>query len=170
MDSGNPFQLIDVLSRHDVPFVIIGGHAVTFHGYVRATEDTDIIFWRSPESESSLFDALSDVNASWIGDEIDPKTGVERTYPVTRDYIRRTHLMMLVTDYGFLDVFDYIPGFPDESVDELFATAVPHGSHRFVSLAWLRRMKSAANRPRDQSDLENLPRDPESPSPPLNDA
>ena len=163
MDSGNPFQLIDVLSRHDVPFVIIGGHAVTFHGYVRATEDTDIVFRRSPESESSLFDALSEVNAGWIGDEIDPETGIERTHSVTRDYIRRTRLMMLVSDCGFLDVFDYIPGFPDESVEELFATAVPHGSHRFVSLAWLRTMKSVANRPRDQSDLENLPSDPEVP-------
>lgn len=44
MDSGDPFRLIDVLARHNVPFVIIGGHAGTYHGYVRATEDTDIVF------------------------------------------------------------------------------------------------------------------------------
>jgi len=29
MDSGDPFRLIDVLVPHDVPLVIIGGHAVT---------------------------------------------------------------------------------------------------------------------------------------------
>ena len=33
MDSGNPFQLIDILRCHDVPLVIIGGHAVTFHEF-----------------------------------------------------------------------------------------------------------------------------------------
>jgi hypothetical protein len=108
-----------------------------------------------------LFAALSEVNACWIGDEIDPETGIERTHPVTMDYIRQTHLMMLVTDFGFLDIFDYVPGFPEASLDDLFATAIPHESHRFVSLAWLRRMKSAANRPRDQADLENLPPDQE---------
>jgi hypothetical protein len=38
------FELLDVLRRHGVQFVIIGGHAVNFHGYGRATEDTDIVF------------------------------------------------------------------------------------------------------------------------------
>lgn len=157
MDSGNPFQLIDALTSHSVPFVIIGGHAVTFHGYVRATEDTDIVFQRSAEAERSLLQALTDVNARWIGDEIDPETGIEQTHPVTIQYIQRTGLMMLVTDFGFLDIFDYIPGFPHEAVERLFATAVDQGSHRYVSLAWLRKMKSTTSRPKDQLDLENLP-------------
>ncbi|MCG8583580.1 MAG: hypothetical protein MI757_02585 [Pirellulales bacterium] len=148
--------MIDILNSHDVPFVIIGGHAVTFHGYVRATEDVDIVFQRSGDSEVSLFHALSEVNACWIGDEIDPETGIERTYPVSLEYVRSTRLMMLVTDGGFLDVFDYIPGLADESVEDLFATAHIQGSHRYASLAWLRRMKQAANRPKDQVDLENL--------------
>ncbi len=92
MASGSPFQLIDILSSHNVPFVMIGGHAVTFHGYVRATEDTDIVYQRS-----------------------------------------------------------------DEAVEQLFASAISQGSHKYVSLAWLRKMKSAASRPKDQLDLENLP-------------
>ena len=29
MECGDPFHLLDVLSSHDVPFVVIGGHAVT---------------------------------------------------------------------------------------------------------------------------------------------
>jgi hypothetical protein len=30
MESGDPFRLIDTLIKHDVPFVIVGGHAVTY--------------------------------------------------------------------------------------------------------------------------------------------
>jgi hypothetical protein len=30
MVSGDPFRLLDVLSSRDVPFVVIGGHAVTY--------------------------------------------------------------------------------------------------------------------------------------------
>ena len=159
MEYGDPFHLLDVLSSHDVPFVIIGGHAVTYHGFVRATEDTDIVFQRTPASELSLLNALTEVNAQWIGNEIDPETGIERTFPVSLPYLRGSRLMMLVTDFGFLDVFDYIPGCPDAPVEQLFDTAVEQGGYRYASLRWLRAMKAAANRPQDRIDLENLPAD-----------
>lgn len=159
MDIGGPFRLLDVLSDHDVPFVVIGGHAVTYHGYVRATEDTDVVFQRTPESEAALLGALSEVNACWIGNEIDPNTGIERTFPVSLPYVRGSHIMMLVTDFGFLDVFDHIPGHPDAPVEQLFQTAIAHQRYKFVSLAWLRAMKTEADRPKDRLDLEHLPGD-----------
>lgn len=157
MDSGDPFRLIEVLRRHDVPLVIIGGHAVTYHGFVRATEDIDIVFQRSAEAETRLLAALSEVHAQWIGDEIDPATGIERTHDVSPSYLRGARLMMLITDFGFLDIFDYVPGLPDANVQELFDTAETREGVRFASLQWLRAMKAAANRPKDQTDLENLP-------------
>ncbi len=40
----DPLTVFQFLARAGVPFVIIGGHAVNFHGYVRATEDADVIF------------------------------------------------------------------------------------------------------------------------------
>lgn len=157
MESGDPFRLIDVLTKHRVEFVIIGGHAVTFHGYVRATEDTDIVIQRSAESDQALFDALSEVHACWIGDEIDPATGIERTYPVTLAFVQSSHLMMLTTDFGFLDIFDFIPGHPTVPVARLFEAASASQGRRFSSLEWLRRMKRAAGRSKDHLDLENLP-------------
>ena len=42
------FHLFDVLTRHGVPFVVVGGHAVNFHGFIRGTEDTDVLWVRSP--------------------------------------------------------------------------------------------------------------------------
>lgn len=66
--------------------------------------------------------------------------------------------MMMLTDAGFLDVFDSVPGLPDEPVDQLFDTCETARGLKFVSLAWLRRMKEAGGRPKDRMDLENLPR------------
>jgi hypothetical protein len=157
MEFGDPFHLLDVLSSHNVPFVVIGGHAVTYHGFVRATEDTDVVFRRTPEGELSLLAALTEVNACWIADEIDPDTGIERLFPVSLPYIRSSRMMMLVTDFGFLDLFDYIPGCPDDPVEQLFDTALEQGRYKYASLGWLRAMKTAANRPKDRIDLENLP-------------
>lgn len=150
------FQLLDVLRRHGVPFVIIGGHAVNFHGYRRATEDIDIVWLRTPSSEAALLRALTDLQAQYIGSEIDPATGIERTYPVTQATIQSSHLMMLITKHGFLDLFDYIPGMPTESESELLASSIESEGLRFASLQWLRRMKQASGRPKDLLDLEKL--------------
>jgi hypothetical protein len=140
-----------------VPFVVVGGHAVIFHGYVRTTEDVDVVWLRSPESEAALVSALTEANARWISDEIDPATGIERLVPVSEGYVRSHHLLMLVTDYGFLDLFDYVPGAPTADARELYDQGISSGDVRYASLPWLRTMKRAAGRPRDAEDLDNLP-------------
>lgn len=157
MANGDLFHPLDVMARHNVPFVVIGAHAVSFHGYLRATEDIDVVVHRSPECETSLLAALTELHACWIGREIDPATKLERLHPVGAAYIRSTRLMMLVIDGGFLDIFDFVPGIPDASVAELFETAIEKNGRRYASLEWLRRMKQASGRDKDLRDLENLP-------------
>lgn len=157
MESGDPSPILETFSRHDVPFVVIGGHAVNYYGFVRATEDTDVVVLRGDDGDDALWTALTEINARWIGEEVDPATGLETTHAVTAEFVRATRLMMLVTDFGFLDVFDYVPGFPELSVQELFDSAEQSGAYRYVSLAWLRRLKRASGRPKDQLDLANLP-------------
>lgn len=157
MDNGNLFRQIDVLIEHEVPLVIIGGHAVTAHGYFRTTEDSDILFMRSPDAELRLFAALTELHAHWIGSEIDLATGIERIFPVTIEYVRSNSLMLLVTDHGFLDIFDFVPGIPSTNVRQIFETSVVIAGRRFVSREWLKEMKRAAGRPKDLIDLENLP-------------
>ena len=149
-------QLLAVLRRHGVPFVVIGGHAVNFHGYIRTTEDVDVVWLRSPQAEQDLLAALTEVNAAFISNEIDPSTRLERTVPVTLQFIQSRRLMMLVTRLGFLDLFDYVPGIPQENPQSLFDSAVAMGDLKFVSLDWLRRMKDASARPKDLEDLQNL--------------
>lgn len=150
-------EIFDALRRHKVPFVVIGGHAVNFHGYGRLTEDTDVVWLRSPQTEQSLLLALSEIEAQYIGSEIDPHTRLERTYPVTLPFIGSNHLMMLLTRHGFLDLFDHIPGLPAEEVRQLFESSVEVEQICYASLGWLRRMKTAAGRSKDALDLENLP-------------
>ncbi|MEQ1828957.1 MAG: hypothetical protein ABL921_23545 [Pirellula sp.] len=159
MESGNQLSVLELLVRHDVPCVVIGGYAVTFHGYVRATEDVDLVFLRSAENEDRLFEALRTINACWISDEIDPQTSIEKLVPITIGYVRASRLMMLLTDAGFVDIFDYVPGCPDVNPIELWQTSISHElGIRFASLTNLRKMKIAAGRLKDRLDLEMLPR------------
>jgi hypothetical protein len=154
--SESPLVLADRLIQNHVPVVIIGGHAVNFHGHIRATEDVDLIYRRTPHSVPALFNVLRDANAFRIGTEIDPATGIERTHPVTLADIENNRVLMLGSDHGYIDLFDFIPGLPDEPLDDLFATAINAGGRPFASLEWLKRMKVAAGRPRDLEDLKYL--------------
>ena len=47
-------RVLQAMVRAGVPFVVIGGHAVIVHGYVRTTEDADIVFRRTDDSETLL--------------------------------------------------------------------------------------------------------------------
>ncbi|MGA2584249.1 MAG: hypothetical protein ABSG31_13300 [Tepidisphaeraceae bacterium] len=77
--------------------------------------------------------------------------------PVTLTYIHSTHIALLTTRLGFLDLFDFIPGFPQEDVTQLMDSAVESAGVKYASLPWLRRMKTASGRHKDKLDLENLP-------------
>ena len=153
----DPLTVFQLLARAGVPFVVIGGHAVNFHGYVRTTEDADLIFDRSPASEAALLEVLQSIHACWISDERDPDSGHEKLVPVSPAYVRGQHLMMLSTDLGFLDLYDYIPCFPDVPVADVFSDGIQLDNLRFVSLRWLRKLKQAAGRHKDLDDLEHLP-------------
>jgi hypothetical protein len=150
-------EILAALRRHGVPFVIIGGHAVNFHGFIRATEDLDVVWLRTRESELNLLVALQEIEAQYITNQIDPKTGIERTAPVELTFIQSSPLMMLFTRFGFLDLFDYAPGMSEIDVKELLQSSLESEGLRYASLSWMRQMKKSSARPKDLLDLENLP-------------
>ena len=153
----DPRAIFEALTRHGVPFAVIGGHAVNFHGFGRATEGVDVIWLRSEASGAALFAALSEIDARYIGREIDPQSGLEKTYPVTPARIHSSLLLMLWTRHGFLDLFDYVPSFPAEDVERVLSDSIKSGELRYVSLPLLRQMNRASGRTKDLLDLEQLP-------------
>ena len=154
--AADEIHIFDAFKRHGVPFLIVGGHAVNFHGHLRQTEDTDIVWIRSPEAEKALASALAEIDAQYIGKEIDPSTGIERTYPVSLQFIQARDLMMLCTKFGFLDLFSYVPGHPDADVEAFYDAGVDSKGLRYASLQWLQKMKTASGRSKDLEDLEKL--------------
>ena len=159
----DPLALIHLLDRHGVPFVVIGGHAVTVHGYPRATEDTDVVFLRSPASEEHLLSALQEVHAAWVSNEKDTDTGEARRIPVDLPFIKSRSTLWLITDMGFLDIFDHLPGLPGTPVEDLLRDALVIDGIRYASRRMLLLMKAAAGRPKDLLDVAELGEDPERP-------
>ena len=152
----DPLHIFRTIKLHGVPFVIIGGHAVSVHSEPRATQDCDIVYLRTPATEESLLLALMELQASWISNEKDPATGWERQIPISLGHIQTRSIMWLITAHGFLDIIDHIPGHPKVPVQELISSAITVDGLPYASRDWLIRMKKAAGRAKDLLDLENL--------------
>ena len=53
-------KLLGLLAEGEVRFVLVGGVAVTLHGYVRLTEDVDILIERKPQNIARFLGTLAE--------------------------------------------------------------------------------------------------------------
>jgi hypothetical protein len=53
-------EFLKLLRSHGVKYLLIGGYAVSYHGYVRPTGDMDIWILPEPENVARIIDALGD--------------------------------------------------------------------------------------------------------------
>lgn len=146
--------LLQALNECDVRFVAIGGIAVAAHGYVRATEDLDLVPDPSRENIERLVEALISLEATL-------PTQRGRTFDPVRDAaaLRRGANLTADTRLGGLDVVQNARGVPGyELLDQDAVRSDVLGVEvRICSLARLRQMKRAQGRLQDRADLENLP-------------
>jgi hypothetical protein len=146
--------LLEVLSERKVSFVVIGGVAVGAHGYVRGTEDLDLVPDPDPENLRRLTEALEELESTL-------PTVEERRFDPTTDarVIRQGGNVTAMTRFGELDVLQRAQGVP--SYSQLAEDAVESDllgiPVRVCSLARLREMKQAQAREQDLADLANLP-------------
>jgi hypothetical protein len=148
--------LLEALNEAGIDFVVIGGVAVGAHGYVRGTEDLDVVPDPDPENLARLTEVLKKLDSTL------PTVG-ERPFDPATDagVIRRGGNITTMTRFGGLDVVQRARGVPsylqldaDAVNSELLGIPV-----RVCSLARLREMKKAQGREQDRADLANLPDD-----------
>jgi hypothetical protein len=147
--------LLEALNEAAVRFVVIGGVAVGAHGYVRGTEDLDVVPDPDPENLARLTEVLRKLESTL------PTVG-ERPFDPATDagVIRRGGNVTTMTRFGGLDVVQRARGVPsysqlDEDAVNSELLGVPV---RVCSLTRLREMKEAQDREQDRADLANLPR------------
>ncbi|HEY0372152.1 MAG TPA: DUF6036 family nucleotidyltransferase [Thermoanaerobaculia bacterium] len=60
-------EFIALLSSHEVEYVVVGGHAVAFHGHPRFTGDMDFLVRPTPENARRVLAVLDDFGFGTIG-------------------------------------------------------------------------------------------------------
>jgi hypothetical protein len=147
-------QIIAILERHQVRYLIIGGLAAVLHGSPIVTADADICPARDGENLQRLAAALKDLQAR-LRVEREPK-GV--AFPFERAFLANVQVLNLTTPYGDLDL-SYVPA-GTSGYDDLVRNAsnliIGGCSVQVASLDDVIRSKEAADREKDRATLPIL--------------
>jgi sensor domain CHASE-containing protein len=150
----DPARLLEVLSRHHVEFVLIGGLAGALHGSPAATNDADICPARTPDNLARLADALVELDAR-IRTESEPD-GL--AFDRSPELLAAVELLNTTTTAGDLDI-SFVPTGTD-GYDDLVERAVAFdiGDIRVLvaSLDDIIHSKCTANRAKDRATLPIL--------------
>jgi hypothetical protein len=150
----DPRAIFDVLDRHGVRYVLIGGMAAILHGASHVTTDVDVVPQDSRENLGRLSDALNEIHAR-IRVAGEP-AGVP--FDHSGESLMRVRAWNLQTDIGDLDITiepSGTHGFEDLRRDAI-VMHLRSGDVTVASLADVVRSKEAAGRPRDRAALPGL--------------
>lgn len=136
-------ELVAALNQNKVEFVIVGAHAVAFHGYARGTKDLDILIRPTPGNIPSVLAALKDFGFGSLGLKEADFTGdnvIQLGYPPNR-----------------VDLLTGISGVDTEDVWKTRVKGTYQGHPAFfISRNCLLENKRAAGRGQDRLDVQKL--------------
>jgi hypothetical protein len=94
-------EILRVLARHDVDFIIVGGVSATLHGLPMATYDLDIVHARDRANLKRLLAALEELDAVY-------RAQPERRLRPAESHLSSDGHQLLLTNLGPLDVLGQI--------------------------------------------------------------
>jgi hypothetical protein len=140
-------KLLVILAEGGVEFVVVGGVAVTLHGYVRLTEDVDILLESSPANIQRFLASMADYGEGFARElSQEDFTDEEGAIRIVEE-----------TELSQIDVFTRMSGlrYLDLRTDASILTLQGH-QIPYASKAALIRLKSGSVREKDQFDVAAL--------------
>lgn len=137
-------EFLQLLNEHQVDYLLVGGYAVGFYGYPRATGDMDV--WVDSRSENAN-KLVSVFQAFGFGGEV-----TSELFQQPDNVIRignpplRLEVLTTISGVTFQDAY---PRRKTESIDGVLVN--------IIGLDQLKINKRASGRHKDLNDLENLP-------------
>jgi len=138
-------ELLRLLNAHQVEYLLIGGYAVAYHGYPRATADMDIWIAMHPQNAGKIMAALKE-----FGFHL-PELSAEL-------FLKGEQIVRMGVPPVRIEIATTISGvsFPEcyaaRVIDVLDGVEV-----NLINLHHLKINKRATGRHKDLDDLENLP-------------
>ncbi|MCG2787941.1 MAG: hypothetical protein L6461_22865 [Anaerolineae bacterium] len=138
-------EFLKLLNEHDVRYLLIGGYAVSYHGYARATEDMDIWVAIHPENAHKIVNVLKDF-------------GFDSPDLTVALFLQEDKIIRMGLAPIRLEITTSISGvvfdecYANRILDEIDGITVS-----LIDLQSLKENKKASGRAKDMADLEKLP-------------
>jgi predicted nucleotidyltransferase len=138
-------EFLKLLNAHKVEYLLIGGYAVGYHGYPRATADMDIWIASNPANADRIVSALKEFGFDPA--ELSPQLFLKE-WQVVRLGVPPVRIEVATTVSGV----SFGECYQQRIEDKLDGVKV-----NLINLKHLKLNKKAAGRHQDLADLEKLP-------------
>ncbi len=139
-------DFLTLLNENEVRYLLIGGYAVGYHGYPRATADMDVWISVDPSTAERMVKVM--IGFGFEDGAVSPDV-----------FLNKKGLIRMGIPPLRLEVLMQIEGVDfDECYGRRVRGVVDGLEVNLISLMDLRRNKKAAGRLKDLSDLEHLPK------------
>ncbi|NLD39082.1 MAG: hypothetical protein GX654_19655 [Desulfatiglans sp.] len=138
-------EFLKQLNEKKIKYLLIGGYAVGYHGYPRATNDLDIFISRDNETAKLMVSALKDFG-------FDTPQLSEELFLKEKNIVRmgiapiRIEILNSISGVAFEDCYR------EKMIEEIDGIKV-----NIINLEHLKKNKKASGRHKDLDDIENLP-------------
>ncbi len=137
-------EFLKLLKKHEVKYVLIGGYAVGYYGYPRATNDMDIFISNKKDNINKIIKVLIEFgfNKNQISENLFEEGNIIRigNPPI------RIELLTKISGIDFKSCYN------NRNLENIDSIPV-----NIISLIDLKRNKKASGRHKDLDDVENLP-------------
>ena len=138
-------EFLKLLNAHQVEYLLIGGYAVGYHGYPRATVDMDIWIAMNPANSQRIVTVLKEFGFDLP--ELSPELFLKE-WQIIRLGVPPVRIELATTVSGV----NFNECYAERLTDILDGVKV-----NLISLRHLKINKKASGRHQDLADLENLP-------------
>jgi hypothetical protein len=138
-------KLLKSLNSNGAEYLVIGGYAVIFHGYVRTTGDLDVWIRRTPENARRAVEAIQGIGYNPRG--LKPEL-----------LLHPGGVLRIGIEPFRFDIVNQIDGVEfDECYQRRVQSTIEGIDINWISLADLKINKGATGRNKDRADLDYLP-------------
>jgi len=131
-------------NKHGVEYLVIGGYAVSIHGYPRSTKDMDICIRLSESNASKMLLVIKDF-------------GFESLLLKREDFLKEHFITQLGHEPVRIDILNDLDGVPFEVAWVNRKEVVYEGVKiNFIGYNELLQVKARAGRPQDIADISKL--------------
>jgi predicted nucleotidyltransferase len=137
-------EFVGLLNSHRVEFVVVGGHAVAFHGHPRFTGDIDLLIRPTRENAEAVLRVLRDFGFDTL--KVDPA-----------DLTTPGRILQLGRPPNRIDLLTSISAVTfDEAWETRISGALDDQQVSFLGWDALIRNKTASGRDKDRLDVKRL--------------